>query len=235
MVSSWTPGSTGVPSRRSRRGWRIGRYGCSDGYEGTRVDRVLLDLDPQPGDNRLVSRVATGGEPSFYFSTTPMSCRRSGKQYVRDFPAADNPSARPGARRLVRYRAAGLQHKGLNSRSSSSTARFPHAALTVRPFVRQLEQLKLRPSPMTMPRGLILPASSLPRWPRSEGTHSTAFRRRVTRSLGQALPARGGTPPAVGGLERRVTAAAAGRLDPVEDQVRRTAGRTAAPAARIAG
>ena len=49
----------------------FGRYGCSEGYEGTRVDQVLLDLDLKPGENTLVLRLTAGGEPSFYFSPAP--------------------------------------------------------------------------------------------------------------------------------------------------------------------
>ena len=69
----------------------FGRYGCSDGFEGTRVDQVLLDLDLKAGENTLVLRLASGGEPSFYFSTAPDPVPAFWKQLRRDFPAAENP------------------------------------------------------------------------------------------------------------------------------------------------
>ncbi|MHB8954295.1 MAG: HzsA-related protein [Pirellulaceae bacterium] len=68
-----------------------GRYGCSDSYEGTRVDQVLLDLDLDPGANSLVLRLTAGGEPSFYFSPTPNLIPAFWKQLRRDFPASENP------------------------------------------------------------------------------------------------------------------------------------------------
>lgn len=69
----------------------FGRYGCSDGFEGTRVDQVLLDLDLQPGENSLVLRLTAGGEQSFYFSPAPNLVPALWKQLRRDFPAAENP------------------------------------------------------------------------------------------------------------------------------------------------
>jgi len=69
----------------------FGRYGCSDSYEGTRVDQVLLDLNLQPGENTLVLRFAAGGEPSLYFSPAPDPVPALWKQLSRDFPVHENP------------------------------------------------------------------------------------------------------------------------------------------------
>jgi hypothetical protein len=69
----------------------FGRYGCSDSFEGTRVDQVLLDLDLRPGENSLVLRLMAGGEPSFYFSPSPNPVPAFWKQLRRDFPASQNP------------------------------------------------------------------------------------------------------------------------------------------------
>ncbi|MCY2990406.1 MAG: LamG domain-containing protein [Planctomycetota bacterium] len=69
----------------------FGRYGCSDGFEGTRVDQVQLDLDLQAGENSLVIRLTPGGEPSFYFSPAPHPVPGFWEQLRRDFPAAQNP------------------------------------------------------------------------------------------------------------------------------------------------
>lgn len=67
------------------------RYGCSDAYEGTRVDQVLLDLNLQAGENILTLRFAGGGEPSFYFSTAPNLVPAIWKKIRHDFPASENP------------------------------------------------------------------------------------------------------------------------------------------------
>lgn len=69
----------------------FGRYGCSDGFEGTRVDQVQLDLDLQAGENSLVIRLTPGGEPSFYFSPAPQPVPSFWERLRRDFPAAQNP------------------------------------------------------------------------------------------------------------------------------------------------
>lgn len=68
-----------------------GRYGCSDGYEGTRVDQVLLDLELHPGENTLKLRLMAGGEPSFWFSSTPALVPAFWARLREDFPPADNP------------------------------------------------------------------------------------------------------------------------------------------------
>ena len=69
----------------------IGRYGCGQHVDGTRIDQLLVDLPLQTGENRLLLRVATGNEPRFYFSAAPHPVLRLWEQLRYDFPAAANP------------------------------------------------------------------------------------------------------------------------------------------------
>ncbi len=69
----------------------IGRYGTSTRADGTRVDRLLVDLDLQAGTNRLTLRLTPASEPSFYFSTSPDPVPRLWERILADFPAARNP------------------------------------------------------------------------------------------------------------------------------------------------
>lgn len=69
----------------------FGRYGCSEGFEGTRVDQVLVELDLKPGENILLLRVVAGSEPSFYVSSAPDPIPAVWKQLRHDFPEAQNP------------------------------------------------------------------------------------------------------------------------------------------------
>ncbi len=81
----------GRPIASVKTGLVFDRYGCSDTYEGTRVDQVLLDLDLQAGENILTLRLTGGGEPSFYFSTAPNLVPALWKRIRHDFPAAEHP------------------------------------------------------------------------------------------------------------------------------------------------
>ncbi|MDY0166957.1 MAG: LamG-like jellyroll fold domain-containing protein [Thermoguttaceae bacterium] len=69
----------------------VGRYGCGRWVDGTRVDQLLADLDLQAGENRLVVRVATAEEPSWFFSPSPNPAPRLWEQFRRDFPPTENP------------------------------------------------------------------------------------------------------------------------------------------------
>lgn len=69
----------------------IGRYGCATRVDGTRVDQLLIDLDLQAGENRLVVRLTPADEPSFYFSPSPQPVPRLWEQVRRDYPEAANP------------------------------------------------------------------------------------------------------------------------------------------------
>ena len=68
-----------------------GRYGCGQHVDGTRVDQLLVDLDLQVGENRLLIRVTLADEPSFYFSASPNAVSRLWEQIRHDFPAANHP------------------------------------------------------------------------------------------------------------------------------------------------
>ena len=68
-----------------------GRYGCATRVDGTRVDQLLIDLDLQAGENRLVIRLTSGDEPSFYFSPSPRPVPRLWEQVRSDYPEASNP------------------------------------------------------------------------------------------------------------------------------------------------
>ena len=69
----------------------FGRYGCSDFYEGSRVDQVLLDLDLTAGDNRLTVRFVSGGDPNLYFSPAPNPVPAFWKRLRSDFPVPEYP------------------------------------------------------------------------------------------------------------------------------------------------
>ena len=58
-VSGSMRGANGVELTSVATALKFGRYGCSDRFEGTRVDQVLLDLDLQPGENAIGA--AAGG------------------------------------------------------------------------------------------------------------------------------------------------------------------------------
>jgi len=68
-----------------------GRYGTGRRYDNTRIDQLLVTLDLQPGENRLLLRVTLGSDPSFHFSSSPNPVPKLW-QYVRqDFPTEQNP------------------------------------------------------------------------------------------------------------------------------------------------
>ena len=67
------------------------RYGCWDGYEGSRVDQVVVDLPLTEGANTLVVQLALGGEPSFYFSLTPDPVPGFWSRLREDFSPEQNP------------------------------------------------------------------------------------------------------------------------------------------------
>ncbi len=69
----------------------VGRYGCGQWVDGTRVDQLLVNLDLTAGENRLVVRAAMASEPSWYFSASPIPVSRLWEQVQRDFPASANP------------------------------------------------------------------------------------------------------------------------------------------------
>ena len=69
----------------------FGRYGCSDFYEGSRVDQVLLDLDLIAGDNTLTVRFVSGGDPNLYFSAAPNPVPALWQQLRADFPVQEYP------------------------------------------------------------------------------------------------------------------------------------------------
>ena len=69
----------------------VGRYGCSQRVDGTRIDQLLAHLNLKAGENRLVVRVTMGSEPSWYFSPNPSPSHRLWEQFRRDFPASENP------------------------------------------------------------------------------------------------------------------------------------------------
>ena len=69
----------------------VGRYGCGQWVDGTRVDQVLVNLDLGAGENRLVVRVAMVNEPSWWFFASPNPAPRLWEHVRRDFAPAANP------------------------------------------------------------------------------------------------------------------------------------------------
>jgi len=196
-----------------------GRYGCSDGYEGTRVDQVLLDLDLQPGDNTLVLRMATGGEPSFYFSMTPNVVPAIWKQIRRDFPAAENPLLD-----LVHadwFESGGwFAAQGTQFEEQFVDGSIPACGVDSSAIRAQLDQLKLRA--VTHDDAAWLDLCVKCAVLATLGRELTQLRSAVeslSRSAGPAYPA-AELLQRLEGCERRVAAAATGRLDPMDDQAR---------------
>jgi hypothetical protein len=81
----------------------IGRYGCGQQMDGTRVDQLLIDLDLAQGENELVLRFTPAQDGSCYFSSKPDPTPRLWQVIRQDFPADRHPLLRKAPAQWFRH------------------------------------------------------------------------------------------------------------------------------------
>ena len=80
-----------------------GRYGCSDQFDGTRVDQLLVDLDLQAGENTLRDPVDAGRRTFVLLLGVAESRAAALGTDPPGLPGRAEPAVGPGPRRLVRH------------------------------------------------------------------------------------------------------------------------------------